>query len=187
MPNINSRLLRIQGFTPAEILLGYNPQWTVARHDEERDKAIDTTDVTMSSESTQYWQERRKEIQDGVILALTDHQAKQQSKASAIWTPPKPGDLVLVRDFQKEKHFGRKLESNWTGPRLLTELTQTGVSGYMKELYGDKAKKYHLDDLKVYCSRSVPANVSTIDRGAMLYAGFPGQRAIDLDSPAYMS
>lgn len=92
----------------------------------------------------EYWQERRKEVQDGVILTLTNNQAKQQAKASALWTPPKLGDLVLVRDIQKEKHFGRKLESNWMGPRMLTEVTQSGVSGYVKEIYGDKVKKNHL-------------------------------------------
>ena len=186
MPNINSRLLRIQGFTPAEILMGYNPQWNVTRHGEERDPPTNNNDVTVSAENAEYWQERRKEIQDGVLLALTSNQARMQAKSSALWTPPKPGDLVLVRDFQKEKHFGRKLESNWIGPRLLTEVTQSGVSGYVQELYGEKVKKYHLDDLKKYCARPTDNNATSIERNAMLYAGFPGQRAVDLNSPPYM-
>ena len=47
MPNINGRLLRFQGFTPAEILMGYNPQWTVTRHGEEPDAdPPNTIDVT---------------------------------------------------------------------------------------------------------------------------------------------
>ena len=87
----------------------------MTRHGEERDPSTDIVDVTVSPENAQYWQDRRREIQDGVILALTNNQAKLQAKTSALWTPPKAGDLVLVRDFQKEKHFGRKRESNWIG------------------------------------------------------------------------
>ena len=93
----------------------------------------------------------------------------------------------MVRDLQREKQHGRKLDPSWLGPRLLVELTNSGVSGYVQELYGEKTKRYHLDDLKVYCKRQATSNYTTIERGAMLYAGFPGQRAVALDSPAYIS
>ena len=91
--------------------------------------------------------------------------------------------------MQKDKQHGRKLDPNWLGPRLLVELTSTGVSGFVRELYGDTLKKCYLDDLKVYCQRQsgLPSNCAVrFERSAMKYAGFPGQRAVDLNSPAYM-
>lgn len=56
----------------------------------------------------------------------------------------------------------------------------------MQELYNDKVKRYHLDDLKVYCKRGQNTTAATvIDRTAMKFAGFQEQRAVDLDSPPY--
>lgn len=63
------------------------------------------------------------------------------------WTQPRVGDIVLVRDFEREKHHGRKLDARWVGPSILTEITSSGVSGYVQELYGEGVKKYHLGDL----------------------------------------
>lgn len=62
-----------------------------------------------------------------------------------------------------------------------------GVPGYVQELYDDKIKRYHLNDMKTYCIRSEPTNNTIMERGAMLFPGFPGQRAVDLLSPAYFS
>ena len=86
----------------------------------------------------------------------------------------------MVRDIQRDKHHGRKLDARWLGPRLLVGVSTSGVSGYVQELYDDKVKRYHFDDLKVYCAREGTNNDTTIARGAMRYAGFNGQRAVDL-------
>lgn len=187
MPNINGRLLRIHGFTPAEILMGYKPEWKIATNETATDVASEVIDVATPYGDLQYWEEKRKEIRDGAVLALTNHHTKLQARAQAAWTQPKPGDLVLVRDIQKEKQHGRKLDPAWMGPRLLVGISSSGVSGYVQELYGEKIKRYHLDDLKTYCPRQHPSNATTIERSAMLYAGFPGQRAVDLYSPAYFA
>lgn len=178
LPNINGRLLRIHGFTPAQILLGFNPQW---QHPQpEVDQA--TIDVTTGSEDLYLWEQHREEIRNGAILALTRHQGSLEAKQKAGWTQPKQGDLVMVRDIAKDKQHGRKLDPSWLGPRLLTSTTASGVSGYVQEMYSDKVKRYHLNDLKVYCSRdpSITDNFSSIDRSAMSLAGFPSQRAVYL-------
>lgn len=44
------------------------------------------------------------------MIALTNQQARLEAKEFAAWTPSKVGDLILVRDFQKDKHYGRKLD-----------------------------------------------------------------------------
>ena len=187
MLSINGRLLRIHGFTPAEILLGYNPEWRVSRGSDEGPSS-EVIDVATPKEDLEYWEERRRELRNQTTLALTNHHTRLQANATSAWTPPKVGDLVLVRDMQKEKQHGRKLDPSWVGPRLLMRLTGSGVSGYVQEMYDDKVKRYHLDDLKVYCRRERTATAATvIDRAAMMYTGFPGQRAVDLDSPAYFT
>ena len=62
-------------------------------------------------------------------MASADYQTRMQAKAKAFHEALKAGDLVLVRDIQKDKQHGRKLDPNWLGPRLLVKSTPTGVSG----------------------------------------------------------
>lgn len=83
----------------------------------------------------------------------------------------------MVRDMERDKAHGRKLKARWLPPRLLVEISSSGVSAYVKDLYNDQVKRYHLNDLKVYCPRESDAFVP---RNAMALAGFPGQRAFDL-------
>ena len=93
------------------------------------------------------------------------------------------GDLVLVRDFERDKYHGRKLDARWLGPRILTEITSSRVSRFVQELYGKEVKKYHLDDLKTYCPQAENSPTATsITQTAMSLAGFPGQRAVTLHS-----
>jgi hypothetical protein len=105
-----------------------------------------------------------------------------------MWTSPRVGDLVLVRRFQIDKEKGHKLESKWEGPKLLQAVTESGVTGYVRDVYGEGVpKKYHLDDLRTYLPRTyqqqpMEMRTVTIDRNAMIHAGKPQQRAIDLPS-----
>jgi hypothetical protein len=98
-------------------------------------------------------------------------------KARAVWETPKVEDLVMIRDMKRDKAHGRKLKARWLSPRLLVEIFSSGVSAYVKDLYNDQVKRYHLNDLKVYCSRESDV---LVPRNAMALADFPGQRAFDL-------
>ena len=105
-----------------------------------------------------------------------------------VWTTPKEGDLVLLWNAQMGKHLGKKLESRWSEPHRLIKVNPGGVSGMVCKLYGDQSdtRRIHLDDMKVYCPRSqypeLTAAHTTVShaRDAMKFAGFPGQRALDL-------
>ena len=187
LPNVNGRLLRVHGFTPAEILIGYNPKWIIPQGLGLDRVTAETMDVATPLGDLKYWEDRRAELREGAVLALTNYQSRMEANATAAWTPPSQRDLVLVRDLQRDKDHGRKLDVRWLGPKLLVGVSTSGVSGYVQDLYDDKIKRYHLDDLKVYCERKGGNNESSIDRGAMRYAGFLGQRAVDLYSPAYFS
>ena len=123
----------------------------------------------------------REEQRTLAVRSISENHTRQEKKTRAQWTKPRVGDLVLVRDFERDKHHGRKLDARWIGPRMLTEITSSGVSGFVQELYGEEVKKYHLDDLKTYCPRVENSLTTTsITRTAMSLAGFPGQRAITL-------
>ncbi|KAI9871083.1 MAG: hypothetical protein M1823_008552, partial [Watsoniomyces obsoletus] len=61
----------------------------------------------------------------------TLEQAKWVLSRNPSRLPPEVGDMVLVRDHQRDKAHGRKLDPRWLGPRLLVGLTPNGVSGYV--------------------------------------------------------
>ena len=73
MPNINGRLLRIHGFTPAELMMGYNPEWTVfeqtpAANPSETVEANEALEATQ--EVLQHWVEKRLERRERSMIAL---------------------------------------------------------------------------------------------------------------------
>ena len=73
--------------------------------------------VEATQDVLQYWTERRDERREQLLMALTNQHACLRAEERAGWTPTKAGDLVLVRDFVKEKHHGRVID-------LLAGLTQ---------------------------------------------------------------
>lgn len=52
------------------------------------------------------------------------------------WTAPQAGDLVMVRQFVIDKEHGNKLEPRWSVPKLLKEVSPSGVAGYVTDFYG---------------------------------------------------
>ncbi len=113
------------------------------------------------------------------VRSISENHTRQEGKTQAQWTQPRVGDLVLIRDCKRDEHHGRKLVAHWVRTRILTEITSSGVSGFVQELYGEEVKKYHLDDLKTNRPRAEdPLTTTSITRAAMALVGFPGQRAI---------
>ena len=108
---------------------------------------------------------------------------------------PEPGDLVLLRDLQRDKHLGRKLDPRWTKCCIVERLTKNGISAYIRALHEgpDKTKRYHIDDLQVYPSRTITRNytadTTNVQTVAIIYsrdafgdqhgAFRPGQRAFN--------
>ncbi len=187
IPSINGRLVRLHGFTPSEIMLGYVPEWKVTGSEtpirEVTSEEIEELEKGADGLIIERMVERREEQRTFAVRSISENHTRQEKKTRAQWTKPQVGDLVLVRDFERDKHHGRKLDARWLGPRILTEITSSGVSGFVQELYGEEVKKYHLDDLKTYCPRAENSPTTTsITRTAMSLAGFPGQRAITLHS-----
>ena len=185
--NINTRLLRMHGFTPSQILMGYTPEWNVRYRNTEQ--APNLSGHTGPEDLTAYFEGREEERQR-VIGTIGASNSKLERQLRALWTPPRQGDLVMVRDFERDKAHGRKLDARWKAPRLLVEISTSGVAAYVQDIYGTgNTKKYHLDDLKVYYPRDPQEELERaeqVERKALMYAGFLGQRAMDLNSPPYL-
>ena len=90
----------------------------------------------------------------------------------------------MIRQFDVNKRHGNKLDPRWNGPKPLKEVLPNEVSGFVTDVYGDgRAKRYHLDDLKVYIPRTttdLQAAAVTIHKSTMKHAGITGQRAVIL-------
>jgi hypothetical protein len=185
---INTRLVKIHSFTPAEVMFRYKPKgpWLNQLQQDEEVEVEDPEDE--APHLCRLYIERRDERREQARTNMAVTHRRMEASRHPMWTKPKEGDLVLLWDAQMEKQLGRKLESRWTEPHRLVKVNPGGVSGMVSKLYGDQnnLRRIHLDDMKVYCSRSdypdliTTAATVSYSREAMNHAGFPGQRAVDL-------
>ena len=136
--DINTRCVRIHDFTPAEILLEYNP--VTSRHPSTapaRDRLLESVGIDpavvlgVDREAVEEHVLRR----DDRGVAAGKERARAQAKAEEMRTAtasgrrwPKPGDLVLLRDLQLVKHHGRRLDPRWSVSRIVVSLSLFGFS-----------------------------------------------------------
>jgi hypothetical protein len=198
--DINTRCVRIYEYTLAEILLGYNPSRTrteIAGGDLQSwlKEGLTPEDVLSAKETDIIsFVDRRDET--GAItserLARSHHLKERSAKEpGGSYKRPGMGDLVLLRDLARDKHLGRKLDPRWTEPRIVDRLSKNGMSAYIRAVHEgpDKAKRYHIDDLRVYSSRTLTRDEIVTTHAAITYsrnafgnrAGVftSGQRAFD--------
>ena len=155
MHAINTRVLRVQGFSPAEsrLLLGFNPNrtgWDVNPNTECAVAALST----LVASGTNKWKGEGEEEEEEARLA--DQQLerlariddiRQQAASEVVdeaqrceerqrpmrHAPPKDGDLVLLRRFLLDQRRGSKLEPRWEGPYVLSDLAWHGKSGRLRD------------------------------------------------------
>lgn len=159
--SINTRFIKVHGYTPAEILLGFNP--AISRKSEAslgewtKQLLLESGDILNPNEAniTSYITTQ----EENGFTAGTRLASKQDSiriRKSAGYKTPKEGDLVLLRDFPLAKDKGRKLDPRWSTPRLLERISKSGVSAHVRQLHDPpgRTKCYHFDDLLVYLPRT---------------------------------
>ena len=189
----NTKFQRIQGFSPSELMLGFESQ---QMHYDLRtiDQVLHTgmLDQEVSRHTHQIFTALRDKQRclASDAMAYLHYQKSENTRKQKI---PKEGDLVIVRNHAVDSQKGRKLESRWLGPRILVSYTASGLSAYIRKLHGSgKTKRYHLNDLLLYNPRSAfKINDTTIlqtshgkvptvigGRGG----GEPGSRAVFLSS-----
>ena len=169
--HIKTRILRIHGQSPAELLFGFTPR---NHGDQTLDDAIRLTGLHITAHGLRLAMiNETRELAGGVYTHVAD---LQEQNSVAVWTPLKEGDLVLVRNFEVAKHLGRKLDAQWDGPFGLVDVSRHQKSGRLQDLItGDivKAKKgglgerTHVNDMKLFYARGngLPpeANLVTFD------------------------
>lgn len=159
---INTRCIRIHRYTPAEILLGFNPSST--RKAEEGFEQW--AKKTLAPEVQGYINQPDESYLHGYIdtrdergLLAGEQLARKQDhtnpRKTSSYRKPQIGDLVLVRDFVQAKDRARKLDARWSTPRMLEKISHSGVSGHVRQLHDPpgKTKRFHFDDLLLYVPR----------------------------------
>ena len=174
MPAINGRLIQMHGFTPSEILMEYVPEWKI--ESSKHKKVASNKTLIIDKPMVAQWVEQQTEWKKAIILAIAENQTISEAKVQWRWTRPIVEDLMLIKDFKWDKHYGKKLDSRWISPRLLVEITSSDQAGYVQGLYGEQSRKYHLDNLKVYCLKSGLFSTATVlHQSAMTHAKFLSQ------------
>jgi hypothetical protein len=173
--SINTRVLSIHSFSPAELLLGFNPNktgWDVRPNTESAAAVLRSiveagSDPWDSSEALSNRQLERltrlQHIREEAAIAVTeDADRKEETQRPTRHIPPCAGDLVLLRRFLLDQRHGNKLEPRWEGPYLLGDLAWHKKSGRLYDINtrelvkvkkGALKDRVHLNDLKLYLTR----------------------------------
>jgi len=183
--SINTRVLRVHGFTSAELLLGYNPNrigWDTTM---KTDCAVAITREALA-EGHDLWDDgqtlvgrqhdRLARIDEQRALAgeeiILNADERMRNQKTPRFEPPKDGDLVLLLRFILDQRRGSKLEPGWEGPYRFSDLAWYGKSGRLYDINTHelvRVKKgglkdcLHLNDLKLYLTRPATVEANMLD------------------------
>lgn len=145
--SINTRFIRVFGFSPAQILLGFDPKY-VPGIDEFGD--IIRTEITTEEIGTQLQQQgmlaesiyearlaKLDEIRQRAVQRRLDMGEELANKTDKVATPFAPGDLVRLRRLDQDGQKSHKLEPRWEGPPMLSQksprtISQSGLRSYIR-------------------------------------------------------
>jgi len=176
--SINTRILSVHGFSPAELLLGYNPNrigWDTSPSTERAVSVIADAAANNPADG-RFWnnhqalaarqmerlakiEERRAEAAEKMV---SQAERKTANQKEVRFQAPKEGDLVLLRRFLIDQRRGNKLEPRWEGPYRLGDLAWHGKSGRLYDINtgvlvrvkkGGLKDRVNLNDLKMYLTR----------------------------------
>ena len=172
---INTRVLTVHAFSPAELLFGFNPN----RTDGEVCPATERAAAAISASLNQGkdpWDEEEKlaqrqlerlvrldHIRTEAATKIIDLAEKQEASQKPLrYAAPREGVLVLLRRFLLDQRKGNKLEARWEGPYVLADLARHGKTGRLRDINtgelvrvrkGALRERVHLNDLKIYLAR----------------------------------
>lgn len=184
---LNTRALQVHGFTPAELLFGFNPRGDAQGTLEEL-FTLDGLDRTAYGLHFTLIDEARGTAREKTTIAAD---AIEQARAGK-WTPLEEGDLVPLRRFEAEKHHGMKLEPQWEGPYCLVDMAYHGKSGRLQDIQtgeivrvkkGGLKERVHVNDLKLFCPRhgeKLAAESSMVELADWVGDGDQGGREFNL-------
>ena len=150
---LNTKAVRIHGYTPATLMLGFDPQLFHFDINPYPIPPPNEIDIDQPAHQLQVYAALRSEnrLLANEAASYTHYHRGAKARKQRI---PAPGDLVIVRNHAVDAQRSRKLEGKWLGPRLLTRTAKHGLSGYVRELHGDgRERRYHMNDLLLYHAR----------------------------------
>ena len=113
MIDINTQCVRLHGYTPSEILLGYTPVTSrrpVVEGENKATRALNSNVPASDEDTIHVYMDLRDERGEAASQRLAEQQDRIQPRASRGYKKPQVGELVLVRDVQLAKEKGKKLE-----------------------------------------------------------------------------
>lgn len=161
----NTRVIRAHGFTPSELLLGFNPR---RHHDMEeieatlRQEALasqpgEVIDEGISVEEANYEAHLAKmdEMRDmATKLRLSEQDRVAERSYKEAKKEYKGGDLVLQRRLAQDNQKSHKLEPRWEGPYQVGKISENSKSIMLRDIHSGKDKgKYHTNDVKPFIIR----------------------------------
>lgn len=190
---LNTRGVQVHGYTPSELLLGYNPR-AGPLDDISAHIILDQLDGTAHGLRLAKLDEDRDQAGDRIVAWAETREAKGAEK-EMVGVELQDGDLVLLRRFEVAKSHGLKLESQWEGPYRLVQLSYHQRSGRLQDLEtgeivkvrkGGLRERVHVNDLKLFIRREprqhpaktveFAANLTELARLARVSQWEPGKR-----------
>ena len=178
---INTRVLRVHGYTPAQLLFGFNIRvhpLDVTLQDELRRSPMTDPRVDENFNVKEYdlrlacVEEIREIVRERVLLEQEETELRAMLPC---YSAPQVGDLVLRRRFNVEKSLEMKLFSKWDGPYWLVRIARSGVSGEIADLKMDGIiGRYAFNALKVFVPREAEIELGKLKQWVTLVEGLGG-------------
>ena len=164
---INTRLIRVYKFSPAELLLGFQPKYekqtdefeNLIRGESMRKsiEALSEQGLTIEEACYESRLARLEEYQSGSLenrFGVAEKVAENTDKGIP---PPVGGDLRKLRRLDLENQKSHKLEARWEGPYVVHKVANHGKSVWLKDMVSGEIKgRYHVNDTKHYLTRAEP-------------------------------
>ena len=158
---LNTRGVKVHGFSPSELLLGYNPR-SGPTDDITTHILHDTIDANAYGIHLARLEEQREQGQEHIVAAA-EWRIQREEEKDRKGEKLVAGDLVLLRRFDVARSLGMKLESQWEGPYRLVDIAYHGSSGRLQDLAtgkivkvrkGGLKERIHVNDLKLFHHRN---------------------------------
>jgi len=165
---VNTRFVKTHGYSPSQIMFGYNLKRSEPSYPTPRDRLIqDMLEKIRAGDEN--FQPEAEAVEYAVRLAtleelrssaLDNLSAEQRMLVERRNEPsrnrdPVVGDLILLRRIVVDKEKGHKLEPKWEGPYLVESLTGSGRSVYYATLNNPDQRlgRRHVNQVRVFVPR----------------------------------
>ena len=161
----NTRCIKTFGFSPAQLLLGFNPRYSKGVDEFEdilRLRAVDESIDSLMSEETMTLEEANFKSRLAILDKLRERSlskrfrsgeslAKATAKSGIPAREIRKGLLARLRRLDQDNQHSHKLEPRWEGPYGVHKMAAHGHSAWIEDLYSARVKRrYHINSLSLF-------------------------------------